>query len=245
MVLKLGKGHNVSATHSLLQAMIHTGHKNIIFSSTAAVYGNPKSVPITERHELSPINPYGKTKLHIEQLLKDLASSGHMNSVCLRYFNAAGAHKSGHIGEKHNPETHLIPNILKSIAAGNVMKLKVFGDNYETSDGTCIRDYIHVSDLASAHVAAGNYLLGNSGIHVFNIGMGKGFSVLDVISATELVTGIKVNYTVSKPRDGDPPILVANAQKANLELNWTPKHNELAEIIETAWRWHKNGELFL
>ena len=236
--------NNVWQTLTLLDVMQETGHNNLVFSSTAAVYGTPETEAITEDHPKKPINPYGRSKWMIEQILQDYATAYGFNSVCLRYFNAAGADPSGSIGEKHNPETHLIPNILKSVATGGQMQLKVFGTDYPTPDGSCVRDYIHVNDLASAHLLAGEYLQNNPGAHAFNLGIGKGFSVLEVIKAAEDITGTKLNYDICDRRPGDPPTLIADSRKAKSVLGWTPEYMNVEGIIETAWKWHKNGEQF-
>jgi UDP-glucose 4-epimerase len=231
--------NNVVGTLNILEAMIKTGHKKIVFSSTAAVYGNPETQIISESSLKQPINPYGHSKSMVEQILSDLYHSDGLSSVTLRYFNACGAHHSAEIGEKHEPETHLIPNILKSIKENN-SQLNVFGDDYPTKDGTCIRDYIHVMDLASAHLLAGVYLEKSPGAHVFNLGNGQGFSVFDVLNAAEMVTGKKVEYTIQPRRIGDPPILVADASAANRVLGWKPNYTNIETIIESAWKWHQN-----
>lgn len=236
--------NNVSGTLSLLRAMVNCGVSNLVFSSTAAVYGEPRTEQIVENHPKQPISPYGRSKWMVEQILQDCAQAYGLNSVCLRYFNAAGADPSGCIGEKHEPETHLIPNILKSVASGGELNLKVFGTDYPTPDGSCVRDYIHVNDLASAHLLAGEYLKDNPGARAFNLGIGKGFSVLEVIEAARRVTGQSIDYEVCGHRPGDPPVLVANASAARDQLGWTPGYTEIEAIIETAWNWHKNGERF-
>lgn len=236
--------NNVCQTLTLFQSMLETGVKNLVFSSTAAVYGIPSAEKIDENHPRQPINPYGQSKLVVENVLKDFSDAYGFNSVSLRYFNAAGADPSGIIGEKHIPETHLIPNILKSIDPKNNVSLEVYGTDYPTADGTCIRDYIHVNDLATAHLHAGLYLEKNSGCHAFNLGIGKGFSVLDVIQSAESITGLSIQYTEKDRRAGDPAVLVANADLARQTLNWEPAFTEINQIIETAWKWHKNGEQF-
>jgi len=236
--------NNVGQTLNLLQAMKQTGHKRLVFSSTAAVYGNPEQDAINENHPKNPINPYGRGKWMVEQILQDYAQAYGMDSVCLRYFNAAGADPSAAIGEKHNPETHLIPNILKSVASGGELTLNVFGTDYPTSDGSCVRDYIHVNDLASAHLLAGEYLQNNAGYHAFNLGIGKGFSVLEVIKAAEAVTGQNIEYKPCDRRPGDPPTLVADSTLAQQTLNWQPAYTDIESIIKTAWPWHKNHETF-
>ncbi|OEU69657.1 MAG: UDP-glucose 4-epimerase GalE [Desulfovibrio sp. S3730MH75] len=231
--------NNVTGTLNLLQAMRNHDVKNFVFSSTAAVYGDPVMDIITEDHPLAPLNPYGRSKLYVEEILEDYAKAYNFNSVCFRYFNAAGAHPDALIGEAHKPETHLIPNILlSSIDQGR--KLKIFGSDYPTPDGTCVRDYIHIQDICEAHLAAVNYLSTSQGAHIFNLGNGNGFSVLDVINAASEVTGRKIPYDFEPKRDGDSPRLVADSTKAHNLLGWTPKYNDLREIIETAYRWHKN-----
>lgn len=236
--------NNVARTLALLDAMRETGHDKLVFSSTAAIYGTPETDEIDENHPKSPINPYGRSKWMIEQILQDYASAYSLNSVCLRYFNAAGADPSGNIGEKHNPETHLIPNILKSVASGGELQLKVFGKDYPTPDGSCVRDYIHVNDLAAAHLLAGDYLQSNPGAHAFNLGIGKGFSVLEVIQAAEKITGQKISYEICDRRPGDPAILIADSRKAQSTLGWKPEYTDIEEIIATAWKWHQGGEKF-
>ena len=236
--------NNVAQTLNLLQAMQKTGHNKLVFSSTAAIFGIPEKEKIDEAHPKNPINPYGHTKLMVEQILQDYAAAYGLNSVCLRYFNAAGADSSGCIGEKHNPETHLIPNILKSVASGGTLALKVFGTDYPTPDGSCVRDYIHVNDLASAHLLAGDYLENNAGAHAFNLGIGNGFSVLDVIKAAEKITGQSIAYEKCERRPGDPPVLVADSSRAQDVLGWKPQYNDIESIIETAWKWHRDDESF-
>lgn len=236
--------NNVQSILSLLGVMKKFNSRKLIFSSTAAVYGNPQLELVSENHPKNPINPYGHSKLMIEQILQDYAQAYGLNSVCLRYFNAAGADPSGCIGEKHDPETHLIPNILKSIVSRGESQLKIFGTDYPTPDGSCVRDYIHVNDLASAHLLAGKFLESNPGAHAFNLGIGKGFSVLEVIEAASKVTGQKIDYEVCARRPGDPPVLVAEASSARNKLKWTPEYTEIEDIIETAWNWHRGGETF-
>ncbi|WP_291327692.1 UDP-glucose 4-epimerase GalE [Desulfovibrio sp. UCD-KL4C] len=231
--------NNVIGTLNLLQAMRNHGVDKFIFSSSAAVYGEPVMDLITENHPLAPLNPYGKTKLYVEEILADYSIAYNLNSVSFRYFNAAGAHPDGSIGEAHRPETHLIPNILLSSLEQN-RKLKIYGNDYPTPDGTCIRDYIHIQDLCEAHLAAINFLETSHGAHSFNLGNGNGFSVLDVINAAGDVIGKKIPYEFEPKRDGDSPRLVADSSKAHKVLNWTPRYNNLREIIETAYRWHKN-----
>jgi UDP-glucose 4-epimerase len=236
---------NVTGTLNLLDAMRHAAIPNIVFSSTAAVFGMPEQDFIDESHPLAPINPYGRSKLMIEGILADYARAYALNAVCLRYFNAAGATPDGSIGEAHDPETHLIPNILLSLLpkvaeSGKrpIASLRVFGNDYATADGTCVRDYIHVNDLAQAHLVALDHLLSNPGFHAFNLGNGQGFSVMEVIRACEQVTGRTIDFTVEARRPGDPPRLVADSRLAREVLGWAPEFTSLEAIIETAWRWH-------
>ena len=230
-------GNNVSACINLLKAMLEHKVERFIFSSTAAVYGEPGSIPIREEDTTNPTNPYGRSKLMIENILKDVSRSHDFSYITLRYFNAAGAHPSGEIGEIHNPETHLIPNILK-VAKGTKDALTISGDDYPTQDGTCIRDYIHVQDLCKAHLLALEAL--NNGVknEVFNLGNGDGFSVRGVVNTVEKVTGLKINAKVGPRRPGDPAKLVACADKTKKVLGWSP-HENLEEIIRTAWNWEK------
>ncbi|WZL74112.1 UDP-glucose 4-epimerase GalE [Clostridiaceae bacterium 35-E11] len=232
--------NNVGATIQLLAVMKEFGVKNIVFSSTAAVYGEPKNIPILETDPTNPTNPYGACKLAVEEMLKWAQESNDIQYVSLRYFNAAGAHESGVIGEDHDPESHLIPIVLKT-ALGQREKIAIFGEDYPTKDGTCVRDYIHVMDLAQAHVLALEQLrtTGKSGI--YNLGNGKGFSVKEVIDMAKQVTGIPIEVEIAPRRKGDPAILVASAEKAKKELGWKPKYDQLQKIIEDAWRWHKNN----
>jgi len=209
----------------------------LVFSSTAATYGVPETEVIDESHACAPINPYGKTKLAIEQALKDYHAAYGLRSLSFRYFNACGAHPKTNIGERHDPETHLIPNVLKSLIDGG-KPLKVFGNDYPTPDGSCIRDYIHVCDLADAHLAAARWLDENDTAGIMNLGNGDGFSVFDVIRAVERVTGQSVAFDVEERRAGDPPRLVADATLARKELNWVPRFASMEKIIETAWRFH-------
>jgi len=231
--------NNVVGTYNLLEQMRRSGVNRFIFSSTAATYGNPIKTPIDESHPKQPINPYGQSKLMVETMLNDYASAYGMNSVSLRYFNAAGADSSGVIGESHEPETHLIPNILISLLKEGA-GLKVFGNDYETPDGTCVRDYIHIQDLCQAHLKAIDYLDNHEGAMAFNLGNGTGFSVLDIINAVEKVTGNKVAYEIVDRRPGDPPVLVADSRLATRELKWKPDYLSIDAVIETAWKWHSN-----
>ncbi|MDO8825435.1 UDP-glucose 4-epimerase GalE [Methylophaga sp.] len=232
--------NNVVGTLNLLDAMVATKHDKLVFSSTAAVFGMPEKDLIDEQHNRLPINPYGQSKKIIEEVLGDYHQAYGIKSVALRYFNACGADPDGEIGERHEPETHLIPNILKSAIAGKSSELKVFGDNYPTPDGTCIRDYIHVNDLASAHILAGEYLQGNNGAFAFNLGNGSGFSVFQVIEAARKVIKQDIVFSIEAPRVGDPPILVADSAKAKQVLGWQPTYRDIESIIATAWTWHQN-----
>jgi len=231
--------NNVVGTINLLDALVRHRIDKFIFSSSAAVFGNPDYTPIDEMHPTRPINPYGKTKLMVEGILADYDKAYGLRSVSLRYFNAAGADPDGMIGESHDPETHLIPNILLSLVRQGGQALKVFGNDYNTPDGTCIRDYIHVNDLCDAHLRALDHLNRGGTTEIFNLGNGRGFSVLDVIRTASTVTGREIPYTVVERRQGDPPVLVASAARAGQELGWKPRYTALEEIIETAWRWHR------
>jgi len=233
--------NNVIGGLKLLQAVMEAGVKHFIFSSSAAVYGEPESVPISEDHPLQPANPYGETKAIIEKALDYYDQAYGLKSVSLRYFNAAGAAIEGGLGEDHDPETHLIPLVLKAVLDQD-KPLTIFGDNYPTADGTAVRDYIHVDDLAQAHLLALEALLAGSGkpfSSAYNLGNGSGFSVMEVIKAAETVTGKKVPCAIGTRRAGDPAVLVASADKASAELGWQPRHASLEKIIETAWRWHR------
>ncbi|MDQ7994924.1 MAG: UDP-glucose 4-epimerase GalE [Luteibacter sp.] len=229
--------NNVANTLVLLSAMNEAGVQRLVFSSTAAVFGNPHAEHIDEGHATAPINPYGQSKLMIEHVLEDAARAYGLRSVALRYFNAAGADPGGSIGEAHDPETHLIPNVLKAVL-GQGAALKVFGDDYDTRDGTCVRDYVHVNDLASAHLLAIDYLATHEGAFRFNLGNGEGFSVREVIAAAERVTGKPVPHEIAPRRAGDPATLVASSELARLELGWEPRITRLDDILASAWRWH-------
>lgn len=232
--------NNVGGTLSLLGAMKDYGVKNIVFSSTAATYGEPENIPILENDKTFPTNPYGESKLAVEKILKWCDNAYGIKYTALRYFNAAGAHVSGKIGEHHNPETHLIPIILQ-VALGQRDKIMIFGDDYKTEDGTCIRDYIHVHDLASAHLLALERLMNGGESAVYNLGNGKGFSVKEVVEVARKVTGKEIKAEVAPRRAGDPAVLVASSEKAKKELGWKPEFDSLETIIETAWNWHKNN----
>jgi len=227
--------NNVTGTENLLRAMREAGLQRFVFSSSAAVYGNPAKGLIDEAHPTKPINPYGETKLRVEEILQSRAAEHGLNSVSLRYFNAAGADPQGETGELHNPETHLIPNVLR--AAKGECALQVFGNDYSTPDGTCIRDYIHVNDLCRAHLLALEYMEKKPGAHVFNLGIGKGFSILEIIRAAEKVVGKSIPFTYAPRRPGDPPVLVADSTLARKTLGWQPEYLDQEEIIRTAWSW--------
>lgn len=230
--------NNVVGTINLLDAMRAGGVSTIVFSSTCATYGVPEDIPIRESAEQNPINPYGRSKLMIERILADYAKAYGFRVCSLRYFNAAGADPEGEIGEVHDPETHLIPNVLRA-GAGRIPVLEVFGDDYPTRDGTCIRDFIHVTDLAEAHCLALEYLGRNSGVHAFNLGSDDGHSIMEVIRTAEEETGLDIPYRVVRRREGDPPVLVADSSLARSELGWTRTHSRLADILRTAWAWER------
>lgn len=224
---------------NLLNAMVANNLKNIIFSSTAAVYGNPISTPIKEDHPLEPVNHYGRTKLIFENILKMYEQTHGLKYISLRYFNAAGADQSGEIGEDHDPETHLIPLILKT-ALGKRKSISIFGTDYDTKDGTCVRDYIHVTDLAQAHILALKKLFETGESDVFNLGNGQGFTVKEIIEASEKVIGHPIPKEEAPRREGDPAILIADSEKIKSKLNWNPEFTSIDQIIETAWKWHKD-----
>lgn len=231
--------NNIGSTIKLLEAMKNHNVKHIVFSSTAATYGEPENTPIQEEDKTCPTNPYGESKLAVEKILKWCDKAYGITYTALRYFNAAGAHINGKIGEDHRPESHLIPLILQ-VALGQREKIMVFGDDYNTPDGTCVRDYIHISDLAEAHLLALKRLQNGGDSKTYNLGNGKGFSVKEVVETTRKVTGIDINAEIAPRRAGDPAILIASSEKAIKELGWEPKYNSLETIIETAWNWHKN-----
>jgi UDP-glucose-4-epimerase GalE len=226
--------NNVSGSLSLLSAMAQTGVKHIVFSSTAAVYGDPESSPIREDFPIHAVNPYGESKVMVETILGWFDKIHNLTSVCLRYFNASGADPEGGLGEEHEPETHLIPLIFRAVKTGN--PVTVFGNDYDTADGTCMRDYIHVNDLAQAHILALDYLMRGGASEKFNVGTGTGHTVLQTIQAVEAVTGQKVPYIVGPRRDGDPPALVASSDKLREKLGWSPKYADLREIVAHAWK---------
>jgi len=231
--------NNIGSTVNLLTAMKNNNVKYIVFSSTAATYGEPESIPILEEDKTFPTNPYGESKLAVEKILKWCDKAYGIKYTALRYFNACGAHVNGKIGEDHRPESHLIPIILQ-VALGKREKIMIFGDDYDTKDGSCVRDYVHVSDLASAHLLALQRLQGGGDSKIYNLGNGKGFSVKEVIDVARKVTGINIKAEIAPRRAGDPATLIASSQKAMKELGWKPKYNSLNTIIETAWEWHKN-----
>lgn len=226
--------NNVAGSLSLLTAMQRSGVKHIVFSSTAAVYGDPETVPIPETAPIQAVNPYGESKVMVETLLRWFDRIHHVTSVPLRYFNASGADPEGRLGERHEPETHLIPLLLRAVLSGK--PVTVFGDDYQTPDGTCIRDYIHVNDLAQAHILALEHLMRGGASDQFNVGTGTGHSVMETIRAVEEVTGRKVPYTVGPRRPGDPPSLVAASDKLRAALGWKPKYTDLRTIVEHAWK---------
>ncbi len=230
--------NNVVATLNLLDVMREAKVNRFIFSSTCATYGEPKEVPIPESHPQQPINPYGASKVMVERILQDYSNAFGLKYVALRYFNAAGADESGEIGEDHNPETHLIPLVLDA-ALGRRNHITIYGTDYETPDGTCIRDYIHVSDLADAHVLGLKYLENGGASDVFNLGNGNGFSVREVIETARRITGKEIRVVEGARRAGDPAKLIGSAEKAKQVLGWKPKFNQLETIIATAWKWHQ------
>ena len=229
--------NNVGNTINLLQAALAHDVRFFIFSSSCATYGIPESIPIDETHPLNPINPYGRTKQMIEDILKDCDAAYGLSYNSLRYFNAAGADPEGEVGENHNPETHLIPLVL-DVAAGKRKDIKIFGNDYPTADGTCIRDYIHVTDLARAHVLALERLLDGAASDFYNLGQGQGFSVKEVVEHASKVTGQDIASVYEDRRPGDPPVLVASNTKAIKGLDWHPEYTNLDDIIRTAWNWH-------
>lgn len=230
--------NNIVCSLSLLEAMRACGVNKIVFSSTTATYGAPTRIPISEEEPQLPINPYGFCKLVIERALEDYRAAYGLQYAALRYFNAAGASPDGDLGEDHTPESHLIPLVLQ-VALGQRESIQIFGNDYSTPDGTCVRDYVHVDDLASAHLAALERLNSQEGIKV-NLGTGKGFSVLEVIEACRRVTGHRIPAQFAPRRPGDPPILVANADRARSLLGWAPRYVDVNEIVSTAWNWHRH-----
>jgi UDP-glucose 4-epimerase len=230
--------NNVSGSLSLFTAMTRAGVRHLVFSSTAAVYGMPASSPIAEDFPLVPMNPYGESKLMVEKMLRWFDAIHNLRSICLRYFNAAGADPDGELGEEHDPESHLIPLVLRAVKTGK--PVTVFGDDYPTPDGSCIRDYIHVMDLSEAHIVALESLIGGGPSDRFNVGTGVGHSVLEVIQAVEQVTGEKVPHAIGPRREGDPPALVAHSRKVQRTLGWKPRYTELRDIAATAWAFEKH-----
>ena len=228
--------NNVGGTTNLVRAMQAADIQRLVFSSTAAIFGNPVSDLIDEKHPKTPINVYGQTKLVVEHLLQAVAESSDFSATCLRYFNAAGANNAANLGEWHEPETHIIPNALRA-AAGTGNALTLFGDDYPTTDGTCVRDYIHVDDLASAHVAAIEKMSAGGNFNVYNLGNGNGYSVKEIIAACEKAVGAEIPFTIGPRREGDPATLVASAQKARDELEWNPQFGAIDEIAQSAWNW--------
>ena len=230
--------NNVVGTLTLLEAMVAANIKTFVFSSTCATYGVPQQTPITEDHPQAPINPYGATKLMVERILQDFDVAYGLKSVIFRYFNAAGADPDGVIGEDHNPETHLIPLILLT-ALGKRDAITIYGSDYPTPDGTCLRDYIHVTDLAEAHVLGLEYLLNSNKSEIFNLGNSNGFSVKEVIDTAKQITGKPIKVLFGDRRAGDPPALVGSSEKAKKILNWQPKYADLKLILQHAWQWHQ------
>lgn len=231
---------NLVSSLNLIGAAVESGVEHLIFSSSAAVYGVPLMTPIAENHPIAPANPYGRTKAVVENILEDYGRAYGLKSLSLRYFNAAGADPSGGLGESHDPETHLIPNILLSVL-GRAPRLEVFGTDFPTPDGTAVRDYIHVTDLARAHVGALQALIAGHPGGALNLGTNRGYSVLEIIRIAEAITGKTIPYRVAPRRPGDVPVLLASRDKAETDLGWIPKHSAIEEIIETAWNWHREN----
>ncbi len=231
--------NNLCGTKVLLESMVAHNINKIVFSSTAATYGEPESIPILETDKTEPTNTYGETKLSMEKMFKWTSLAHGLKFVSLRYFNACGAHESGEIGEAHLTETHLIPLILQ-VPNGQREHISIFGDDYDTPDGTCIRDYIHVTDLANAHILAVEYLNAGNDSNIFNLGNGIGFSVKEVIETAREVTNHSIPAVICERRAGDPAKLIASSEKAKTILGWNPEHADLKEIISSAWKWHKN-----
>ncbi len=229
--------NNILGTINLVEEILKNDINKLVFSSSAAIYGNPSSEKISEVHPKKPINPYGRSKLYTENILEDFTKSNELKVICLRYFNAAGADPSGDIGEDHDPETHLIPNILNSVIHNKIV-LEVFGDDYPTYDGTCIRDYIHVNDLAEAHILGIEKIDKLKDFSALNLGNGNGFSIIEIIKSVERVINAPVSYKVSQRRKGDPAVLVADNSLSKKELGWQPDYESMDKIIETAYKWH-------
>lgn len=231
--------NNLCGTEVLLESMVEHGIDKIVFSSTAATYGEPESIPILETARTLPTNCYGETKLSMEKMFKWISKAHNLRYVSLRYFNACGAHPNGKIGEAHNPETHLIPLVLQ-VPNGKREYISVFGNDYDTKDGTCVRDYIHVNDLAQAHILAMEYLLKGGESNIFNLGNGVGFTVKEVIETARKVTNHTIPIREEERRAGDPSVLIASSEKARKVLGWKPQYADLETIISTAWKWHVN-----
>jgi len=230
--------NNVSNTLNLLNAMVRYGVRLFVFSSTAAVFGEPEYIPINEQHPQQPINPYGKSKLIVEQVLVDYDQAYGLKSICLRYFNAAGADPEGELGERHNPETHLIPLIVQ-VASGRRSSIKMFGCDYDTEDGTCVRDYIHVNDICDAHIRALERLFDGGNSARYNLGNGAGYSVKEVIESVRRITGNEILVENSPRRNGDPARLVGDSIAARKELNWVPKYIDIDTIVSHVWAWEQ------
>lgn len=233
--------NNVGNTLTLLRVMLNHGVRAFVLSSTCAVYGIPKRIPIVEDHPTEPVNPYGKSKVMVERILDDYDRAYGLKHISLRYFNAAGADPEGELGEDHQPEPHLIPRIFQ-IALGKRQYLEIYGSDYPTKDGTCIRDYVHVTDLADAHIRAVEWLMRRGRSRTINLGTGHGYSVLEVLEMARQVTGHPIPVVVRPRRPGDPPALVSSSERAREELGWTPCHSTLSAVLETAWAWHKQRE---
>lgn len=232
--------NNVGGSLSLITAMLQAGVKHLVFSSTAAVYGNPYTSPIPEEAPIQPVNPYGESKVMVETMLRWFDQVHHLTNISLRYFNASGADPEGNLGEEHQPETHLIPLVLHAVMTGE--PVTIFGNDYDTPDGTCVRDYVHVDDLAQAHILAVEHLLGGGASDQFNVGTGTGHSVMEMIRTVEEVTGKKVPYSIGPRREGDPANLVAASGKLRTKLGWNPKYGELRTIVEHAWNFASKAD---
>ncbi|MFC3419981.1 UDP-glucose 4-epimerase GalE [Salinicoccus hispanicus] len=232
--------NNTGTMLTLLEKLNQYGVRHLVFSSTAAVYGEPETVPIHEETQKRPTSPYGESKLMMERIISWVSRTTDLSFVSLRYFNVAGASKDASIGESHQPETHLIPIVLE-YASGKRDALYVFGNDYDTADGTCIRDYIHVEDLIDAHILALKYLMDGGASDIFNLGYNRGYSILDIIRTAEAVTGREIDFEYRERRPGDPSVLVANADKAMDTLGWQPQHDNIEEIITDAWQWHQKN----